>query len=149
MPYTFLLPNFSLFFFFFNDTATTEIYTLSLHDALPISPSRPPPAASRPSASSIPARIPYWPNGSEAKLFGASSPDDIERLRAGGNRNLAWFEEYCSWRYVTECTDHANFGLRLGPNPRKIVSTTPKPIRQLKELLALRGTVVTTGTTDD
>src|SRR2546430_11336714 len=25
-------------FFFFNDTATTEIYTLSLHDALPISP---------------------------------------------------------------------------------------------------------------
>src|SRR3982751_7130911 len=29
------------FFFFFNDTATTEIYTLSLHDALPISPSFP------------------------------------------------------------------------------------------------------------
>src|SRR6267143_7330312 len=29
------------FFFFFNDTATTEIYTLSLHDALPISSSRP------------------------------------------------------------------------------------------------------------
>src|SRR2546429_8499520 len=28
------------FFFFFNDTATTEIYTLSLHDALPISPWR-------------------------------------------------------------------------------------------------------------
>ena len=26
----------SVFFFFFNDTATTEIYTLSLHDALPI-----------------------------------------------------------------------------------------------------------------
>src|SRR6516165_12817997 len=31
-------PNLSfVFFFFFNDTATTEIYTLSLHDALPIS----------------------------------------------------------------------------------------------------------------
>src|SRR5471032_2701476 len=29
-----------LFFFFFNDTATTEIYTLSLHDALPISAGR-------------------------------------------------------------------------------------------------------------
>src|SRR5258705_6088595 len=29
-----------LFFFFFNDTATTEIYTLSLHDALPISGTR-------------------------------------------------------------------------------------------------------------
>src|SRR2546427_6945294 len=34
-----------LSFFFFNDTATTEIYTLSLHDALPIS--RLPPAVSR------------------------------------------------------------------------------------------------------
>src|SRR5256885_9015319 len=32
-----LLRLFSFFFFFFNDTATTEIYTLSLHDALPIS----------------------------------------------------------------------------------------------------------------
>src|SRR5260221_13981554 len=30
-----------LFFFFFNDTATTEIYTLSLHDALPISVRKP------------------------------------------------------------------------------------------------------------
>src|SRR5256885_9306224 len=30
-------PHFVSFFFFFNDTATTEIYTLSLHDALPIS----------------------------------------------------------------------------------------------------------------
>src|SRR2546422_11709833 len=31
-----LVARLSLFFFFFNDTATTEIYTLSLHDALPI-----------------------------------------------------------------------------------------------------------------
>src|SRR2546429_357794 len=31
------MPFHSFFFFFFNDTATTEIYTLSLHDALPIS----------------------------------------------------------------------------------------------------------------
>src|SRR5437879_13605680 len=30
----------SFLFFFFNDTPTTEIYTLSLHDALPISPAR-------------------------------------------------------------------------------------------------------------
>src|SRR4051795_13784464 len=33
------------FFFFFNDTATTEIYTLSLHDALPICPRSPTPDA--------------------------------------------------------------------------------------------------------
>src|SRR5256885_14548615 len=35
-----LLSSFDVFFFF-NDTATTEIYTLSLHDALPISRARP------------------------------------------------------------------------------------------------------------
>src|SRR2546422_108095 len=38
MPIARTLP---CFFFFFNDTATTEIYTLSLHDALPISPPLP------------------------------------------------------------------------------------------------------------
>src|SRR5438034_9821931 len=37
------LISFSISFFFFNDTATTEIYTLSLHDALPISGNRSPP----------------------------------------------------------------------------------------------------------
>src|SRR2546426_5101852 len=36
----------SIFFFFFNDTATTEIYTLSLHDALPIWRRRPSSASS-------------------------------------------------------------------------------------------------------
>src|SRR5690348_17753695 len=38
MPPTLSQPLLTLSFFFFNDTATTEIYTLSLHDALPISP---------------------------------------------------------------------------------------------------------------
>src|SRR2546430_15077004 len=47
--------HFTFFFFFFNDTATTEIYTLSLHDALPIcgaahSPSSPLTAAPTPSS---------------------------------------------------------------------------------------------------
>src|SRR3712207_9580977 len=43
--------------FFFNDTATTEIYTLSLHDALPISraPRRPTRAVSKPSRASASA----------------------------------------------------------------------------------------------
>src|SRR5688572_32104060 len=37
VSYSYLLYLLSLLYFFFNDTATTEIYTLSLHDALPIS----------------------------------------------------------------------------------------------------------------
>src|SRR5258707_129826 len=39
-PSSLFFPYTPLFFFFFNDTATTEIYTLSLHDALPISAAR-------------------------------------------------------------------------------------------------------------
>src|SRR5229473_8339052 len=39
-----------IFFFFFNDTATTEIYTLSLHDALPINPPKPPIGTHQPNA---------------------------------------------------------------------------------------------------
>src|SRR5690554_7123691 len=45
-----------MFFFFFNDTATTEIYTLSLHDALPILP------GSR-AVWPIAAVAPWWPAG--------------------------------------------------------------------------------------
>src|SRR2546429_5596265 len=53
---TYPLPYYS-FFFFFNDTATTEIYTLSLHDALPISfPHETPasPATARTTTKKIP-----------------------------------------------------------------------------------------------
>src|ERR1035437_6987876 len=57
-----------LFFFFFNDTATTEIYPLSLHDALPISR----PASAQPESpeylqpSAAPApRPPWFPPGCE------------------------------------------------------------------------------------
>src|SRR2546428_6911427 len=47
-------------FFFFNDTATTEIYTLSLHDALPISPTAGPgqPGSSARAAARLPTRRP-------------------------------------------------------------------------------------------
>lgn len=68
-----------------------------------------------------------WPNGSEAKLFGAHTPDDVERLRSGGNRCCAWLEELAAWRQLDECWDHMRFGLRTGPRPHWVASTTPKP----------------------
>src|SRR5256885_16787536 len=46
----------SSFFFFFNDTATTEIYTLSLHDALPICGRHDPRRRMRPSPHDAPSR---------------------------------------------------------------------------------------------
>src|SRR5256885_13121625 len=49
------LTSFIFLFFFFNDTATTEIYTLSLHDALPISKGFP--AIPRPGPTTSPSRL--------------------------------------------------------------------------------------------
>lgn len=68
-----------------------------------------------------------WPNGSEAKLFGAYGPEDVERLRAGGNRHLVWAEELAAWVRLKEAWDQMEFGLRLGDWPRIVASTTPKP----------------------
>lgn len=90
-----------------------------------------------------------WPNGSEAKLFGAHSPEDVERLRAGGNRHLTWCEELAAWRYLDECWQHMRYGLRLGEHPRVVASTTPKPRKLLKQLLNDPRTVVRRATTDD
>jgi predicted phage terminase large subunit-like protein len=90
-----------------------------------------------------------WPNGSEGKLFGAHTPDDVERLRAGGNRHLAWYEELAAWRRLKEALEHSDFGLRLGERPHAVASTTPKPRKRLIQLMSEPGTVVTRGTTDD
>lgn len=75
-----------------------------------------------------------WPNGSEAKLFGASGPEDVERLRSGGNRCLAWLEELAAWRYLDDTWAQMRFGLRIGRRPHWIGSTTPKPRQLIKDL---------------
>jgi phage terminase large subunit-like protein len=90
-----------------------------------------------------------WPGGAEAKLFGASSQEDVERLRAGGNRCFAYCEELAAWRFLDQCWDHLMFGLRLGPHPRVVAATTPKPKRLIKALLADPSCVVTRATTHD
>lgn len=76
-----------------------------------------------------------WSNGTEAKLFGAHTPEDVERLRSGGNRCLIWAEELAAWRYMEECWKHMRYGLRVGPWPHWIASTTPKPKKLIKELV--------------
>lgn len=90
-----------------------------------------------------------WPSGAEARIFGAYTPDDVERLRAGGNRCLAWLEEFAAWRFMEACYDHLSFGLRIGPHPRAVASTTPKPKKLLKLLLEQATTATTRATTDD
>ena len=67
-----------------------------------------------------------WPNGSEALLCGTHSPLDVERLRAGGNRHIDWWEELAACRHLAEAWKQAKAGLRLGLFPHSIASTTPK-----------------------
>jgi phage terminase large subunit-like protein len=90
-----------------------------------------------------------WPSGAEGKLFGAYTPEDVERLRAGGNRCAAWAEELAAWRFLDQCWDHLQFGLRLGERPRVVASTTPKPRRLLRRLLEDPSTAVTRARTAD
>lgn len=96
-----------------------------------------------------------WPNGAEAKLFGANSRDDVERLRAGGNRCLVWTEELAAWRHLAEAWHHMRFGLRVGSRPHVVGSTTPKNRPLIRELASRAddptdtAVVITRATTDE
>ena len=75
--------------------------------------------------------------GATLSEFGAHTKDDVERLRAGGNLCLLWCEEVVAWRqygYENDAWDLAHTGRRLGPLPRTVVTSTPKPIRRFREL---------------
>lgn len=74
-------------------------------------------------------------NGTEIKLFGAHTEDDVERLRSGGNRCLVWAEELAAWRWMEESWQHIRYGLRAGPWPHIVASTTPKNRLLIKQLL--------------
>lgn len=89
-----------------------------------------------------------WPNGSLGNLYGAFTPEDIERLR-GPQHCLVWAEELAAWRYLTECWDNMQFGLRLGEHPHAVASSTPKPRPEFWAIAEASGAVVTTATTDD
>lgn len=89
----------------------------------------------------------HWPNGATARLFGAYTREDVERLRAGGNRCLVWFEELAAQRRLKEALEHTALGLRIGPSPHYIMSTTPKPRPELRELVASPRVLQTKGRT--
>lgn len=90
-----------------------------------------------------------WPNGSEVKLFGVHTRDDVERLRAGGNNCLVWAEELATWRYIEDGWDQMQFGLRIGPNPHWVGSSTPKNRAKYREIALDPHVVVTRAHTDD
>ncbi len=87
--------------------------------------------------------IRLW-NGSKIIGFSASEPD---RLR-GSQYHRAWCDELAAWKYP-DTFDQLMFGLRLGKNPKCIITTTPRPTEIIKRLFKRKteDVYVTTGNT--
>ena len=81
-------------------------------------------------------------NGSKITGYAAQEPD---RLR-GPQFHRAWCDEVAAWRYP-EAFDQLMFGLRLGDNPQCVITTTPKPIQLIKNLVERDDVYVTRGNT--
>jgi phage terminase large subunit-like protein len=73
-----------------------------------------------------------WPTGAVAHVF---SSEDPESLR-GPQFEAAWCDELGKWKNAEAVYDMLQFGLRLGPRPMQIITTTPRPTRLMKRLLA-------------
>ena len=102
------------------------------------------PPHQRPRITKKPVRIEFH-TGAVAFGYNATEPDQLRGPQFDG----AWGDELAKWRYARETWDQLQFGLRLGKRPRQIVTTTPRPIPILKEILAASTTVVTRGVTTD
>lgn len=85
-----------------------------------------------------------WPNGAIATTYSAEEPD----LLRGPQHDIIWADEVAAWKYA-DTWDMAMFGLRLGPRPKAIVTTTPRPVRVIRELVKSKSTIITKGSTYD
>lgn len=86
----------------------------------------------------------FFPGGAMAFAYTAERPD---RLR-GPQHHFGWCDELAKWRNARETWDNLMMGLRLGEQPRVIVTTTPRPLPALKRILALPRVAATAGRTD-
>jgi len=66
------------------------------------------------------------------------SADSYERLR-GPQFHFAWCDELAAFQYLQDAWDMMMFGLRLGDQPRVIVTTTPKPKDLILDLVGREG----------
>jgi len=85
-----------------------------------------------------------WPNGAIAQVFSAHEPESLRGPQFDG----AWVDELAKWKRAQETWDMLQFGLRLGEDPRVCVTTTPRNVGVLKELMARDSTVVTSAPTE-
>lgn len=76
-----------------------------------------------------------WTNGAVAYGFSAEDPESLR----GPQFEAAWADEFCAWRRPEETLALLRMGLRRGPVPQLVLTTTPKPIPALRRLLGEAG----------
>lgn len=86
-----------------------------------------------------------WPNGAIAITYNATQPDQLR----GPQHDAAWCDELAKWQYMQETWDQLQFGLRLGERPLQIITTTPRPLPLIRNLLTKKNVFVTRGRTAD
>lgn len=86
-----------------------------------------------------------YPNGAIQMVYSADEPD---RLR-GPQHHYGWFDELAAWRYLQYAWDMAQLGMRLGDHPQIAITTTPRPLPLIKELLKDERTYAVRGSTYD
>ena len=84
-----------------------------------------------------------WPNGAIGIVYSGEEPDQLR----GPQHHGAWDDELAKHKYPQETWDNLMFGLRLGDNPQVVVTTTPRPIPTIKQIVADPTTVITRGHT--
>ncbi|MDB5680558.1 MAG: ATP-binding protein [Sphingomonas bacterium] len=84
-------------------------------------------------------------SGAIGHVFSAAAG---EKLR-GSQHHAAWCDELGKWRDGARAWDNLLLGLRLGDDPRVLVTTTPRPTRLMFRVMAMAGFVETRGRTDD
>lgn len=85
-----------------------------------------------------------WPNGAIAQVFSAHEPESLR----GPQFDAAWIDELAKWKKAEDTWDMLQFGLRLGENPRQVITTTPRNVPVLKAILANPSTVTTHAPTE-
>lgn len=91
-----------------------------------------------------PVRI-LWPNGAMALGYNGTEPDQLR----GPEFDTAWVDELAKYACARETWDMLQFTMRRGEDPRVFVTTTPRPIPIIKEIVADPTTAVTRGKTMD
>lgn len=86
-----------------------------------------------------------WDNGTVGKLFSSASPEGLR----GNQFGAVWADEICKWQNLQLTWDMLQFCLRLGNNPRQVVTTTPKPLKLLKQIMKDPTTITVRSTTSE